>query len=87
MPSKISRPFTTHDQNSYNYALSSWNHQRVSLGDRPFLQFLTYRSLSGGRCFTVELDNIERMLMQIELTVIAGDQESYRISRHMWPLL
>lgn len=26
--------------------------------------------------FTVELDNMDRMLMQIELTVIAGDQES-----------
>lgn len=30
--------------------------------------------------FTVELDSIERMLIQIELTVMAGDQESYRIS-------
>nr|DAD22293.1 TPA_asm: hypothetical protein HUJ06_023756 [Nelumbo nucifera] len=30
--------------------------------------------------FMVELDSIERMLIQIELTVIAGDQESYRIS-------
>lgn len=30
--------------------------------------------------FTVELDNMERILIQIELTVIAGDQESYRIS-------
>lgn len=27
-----------------------------------------------------ELDNMERMLMQIELTVIAGDHESYKIS-------
>jgi hypothetical protein len=30
--------------------------------------------------FCVALDNMERMLMQIELTVIAGDQESYKIS-------
>lgn len=30
--------------------------------------------------FSVELDSIERMLMQIELTVMAGDHESYRIS-------
>lgn len=58
------------------YTLSSWNHHRVSLGDLPFLQFLTYLSLSGGLCLTVELDNMERMLMQIELTVMAGDQES-----------
>lgn len=29
---------------------------------------------------SVELDNIDRMLIQIELTVIAGDHESYRIS-------
>lgn len=28
----------------------------------------------------VELDSIERMLMQTEPTVIAGDHESYRIS-------
>lgn len=26
--------------------------------------------------FAVELDNMDKMLMQIELTVIAGDQES-----------
>lgn len=32
------------------------------------------------RTFTGELDNIDRMLMQTELTVIAGDQESYKIS-------
>lgn len=30
--------------------------------------------------FAVELDNMESILMQIELTVIAGDHESYRIS-------
>ena len=30
--------------------------------------------------FTVALDNIDRMLIQIELTVIAGDHESYSIS-------
>lgn len=36
--------------------------------------------MRNGQTFTVELDNIDRMLMQIELTVIAGDQESYRIS-------
>lgn len=30
--------------------------------------------------FTVELDSMDRMLMQIELTVIAGDHESYKIS-------
>lgn len=30
--------------------------------------------------FTVELESIERMLMQIELTVMAGDHESYSIS-------
>lgn len=30
--------------------------------------------------FTVELDNMERILIQMELTVIAGDQESYKIS-------
>ena len=29
---------------------------------------------------TVELDSMERMLIQMELTVIAGDQESYKIS-------
>lgn len=29
---------------------------------------------------TVELESIERMLMQIELTVMAGDHESYSIS-------
>lgn len=29
---------------------------------------------------TVELDSMERMLIQIELTVMAGDHESYRIS-------
>lgn len=29
---------------------------------------------------TVELDNMDRMLMQMELTVMAGDHESYRIS-------
>lgn len=33
--------------------------------------------------FAVELDNMDKMLMQTELTVIAGDQESYKISaRH-----
>lgn len=37
-----------------------------------------------GVTLTVELDNIERMLMQIELTVIAGDQESYKISVWAW---
>lgn len=36
---------------------------------------------------TVELESIERMLIQIELTVIAGDHESYKISKQMWPLL
>lgn len=30
--------------------------------------------------FSVELESMERMLMQIELTVIAGDHESYSIS-------
>lgn len=30
--------------------------------------------------FTVELDSMERMLIQMELTVMAGDHESYRIS-------
>lgn len=30
--------------------------------------------------FSVELESMERMLMQIELTVMAGDHESYRIS-------
>lgn len=30
--------------------------------------------------FTVELDNMDRMLIQTELTVIAGDHESYNIS-------
>lgn len=30
--------------------------------------------------FTVELDSMERMLIQIELTVMAGDHESYKIS-------
>lgn len=30
--------------------------------------------------FSVELESMERMLIQIELTVMAGDQESYRIS-------
>ena len=30
--------------------------------------------------FTVELDNMDRMLMHTELTVIAGDHESYNIS-------
>ena len=33
-----------------HYTLSSWNHHLVSLGDLPFLQFFTYRSLSSGRC-------------------------------------
>lgn len=32
------------------------------------------------RTFAGELDSIERMLMQTEFTVIAGDHESYRIS-------
>ena len=32
------------------------------------------------KTFSVELDNMERMLMQTELTVIAGDHESYNIS-------
>lgn len=68
--------FSSEQLHSSYYTLSSWNHHRVSLGDLPFLQFLTYLSLSGGLCLTVELDNIERMLMQIELTVMAGDQES-----------
>lgn len=36
--------------------------------------------------FTVELDNIERMLIQIELTVIAGDHESYKISAVTKPI-
>lgn len=30
--------------------------------------------------FTVELDNMERMLIQMELRVIAGDHESYKMS-------
>lgn len=30
--------------------------------------------------FAVELDNMDKMLIQTELTVIAGDQESYNIS-------
>lgn len=30
--------------------------------------------------FAVELESIDRILMQIELTVIAGDHESYNIS-------
>jgi len=33
----------------------------------------------------VELDSIEIILMQIEMTVIARDRESYRISRQIWP--
>ena len=33
--------------------------------------------------FTVELDNMDRMLMQIELTVMAGDHESYKISAYI----
>nr|QWY12660.1 ubiquitin-conjugating enzyme [Pistacia terebinthus subsp. palaestina] len=71
----------------HHYTLSSWNHHLVSLGDLPFLQFFTYRSLSAGRCFTVELDSMDRMLIHTELTVMAGDQESYRISRQICPLL
>ena len=35
------------------------------------------------RTFAVELDSMERMLIQIELTVIAGDHESYKISTHI----
>lgn len=30
--------------------------------------------------FIVELDSMERMLIQMELTVMAGDHESYKIS-------
>ena len=30
--------------------------------------------------FVVELESMERMLIQMELTVIAGDHESYNIS-------
>ena len=30
--------------------------------------------------FAGELDNIDKMLIQTELTVIAGDNESYNIS-------
>lgn len=36
-----------------------------------------------GRCnvtFAGELDNMDKMLIQTELTVIAGDHESYNIS-------
>jgi phosphopantetheine adenylyltransferase len=33
--------------------------------------------------FSVELESMERMLMQIELTVMAGDHESYKISATM----
>lgn len=32
------------------------------------------------RTLTVELESIDRMLIQIELTVMAGDQESYNMS-------
>jgi hypothetical protein len=39
------------------------------------------------RTFAGELDSIERMLMQTEFTVIAGDHESYRISKQICPLL
>lgn len=35
---------------------------------------------NSNQTFTVELDNMERMLIQMELTVIAGDHESYKIS-------
>lgn len=34
--------------------------------------------------FAVELDSMDRILMQIELTVIAGDQESYKISAQLY---
>lgn len=42
-----------------------------------------WRWLAAQECMgtlTAELDNMDRMLMQTELTVIAGDQESYSIS-------
>ena len=32
--------------------------------------------------FAGELDNMDKMLIQTELTVIAGDHESYSISAH-----
>lgn len=70
-----------------NHTLSSWNHHLVSLGDLPFRQLRTYLSLSIGLAFSVELDSIESMLMHIELTVMAGDHESYKISKQICPLL
>lgn len=38
------------------------------------------KKMKTGQTFAVELDSMDRMLMQIELTVIAGDHESYKIS-------
>ena len=39
-----------------------------------------HASLCEQLTFSVELDSMDNMLMQMELTVIAGDQESYNIS-------
>jgi len=45
-----------HHHHHHHHALSSWNHHLVSLGDLPFLQFFTYRSLSAGRCWDRDKD-------------------------------
>ena len=38
-------------------------------------------NLEWEQTFMVELDSMERMLIQMELTVMAGDHESYKISK------
>lgn len=46
------------------------------------MRALTFQQIkqSNALTFAGELDNIDRILMQTELTVIAGDHESYKIS-------
>lgn len=67
-------------------AARMWNHLEIHakiyrlLGRNKF----NLSNNTTWQTFAVELDNIESMLMQIELTVMAGDQESYRMSVWTW---
>lgn len=63
---------------------SSWKTHLTFLGlFAP--QNLQYASSSAGRCFSRQLETMERSDMPQLLTPSAGDQESYKIERQMCP--
>ena len=54
-----------------------YRHSKIVCG---FVIILSVGVNKNVETFSCELDSMERMLMQTELTVMAGDHESYRIS-------